>query len=286
MAKRKIIKIDEDKCNGCGLCMPNCPEGALQIIDGKARLISDLFCDGLGACIGHCPQGAINIEEREAEKYDEKKVMDNIVKQGKNTIIAHIKHLKDHNEFGYLKEAMDYLVVKGIKVRPGDLTDTVALGPCGCPGSKVSQKGSGGKQKGAADAPENKLRTAHFKIESRLETWPVQLKLVPAFASFLNGADILIAADCVPFAYANFHEDLLKGKILLVGCPKLDDINYYKEKISQIVENNDIKSITYAHMEVPCCFGLLPVIKEAIAKSGKDIPFNDVTISVKGERSV
>lgn len=258
MSKRKIIKIDPDKCNGCGLCIPNCPEGALQIIDGKARLISDLFCDGLGACIGHCPQGAINIEEREAEKYDEKKVMDNIVKQGKNTIIAHLRHLKEHNEFGYLKEAMDYLVTKGIKVRPGDLMGTPCAGSGGCPGSRV--------------------------VDSKLNTWPVQLKLVPAFAPFLNGADILIAADCVPFAYADFHEDLLKGKICLVGCPKLDDIAYYKEKISQIVANNDIKSITYAHMEVPCCFGLLPVIKEAIKQSGKKIPFSDVEISIKGDR--
>ncbi len=292
MSKRKIIKIDEDKCNGCGLCMPNCPEGALQIIDGKARLVSDLFCDGLGACIGHCPKGAINIEEREAEKYDEKKVMVNIVKQGKNTIIAHIKHLKEHNEFGYLKEAMDYLVTKGIKIRPGDLTDTVASGPCGCPGSKVSQKVPDDSQKSARTAPEKRLpdceridiRQAGLAPFSQLGTWPVQLKLVPAFASFLNGADILITADCVPFAYANFHEDLLKGKILLVGCPKLDDASYYKEKISQIILNNDIKSITHAHMEVPCCFGFLPVIKEAIAQSGKNIPFIDVNISIKGER--
>ncbi|OGW77066.1 MAG: hypothetical protein A3C51_05720 [Omnitrophica bacterium RIFCSPHIGHO2_02_FULL_46_20] len=122
------------------------------------------------------------------------------------------------------------------------------------------------------------------KNESQLETWPVQLKLVPAFAPFLNGADILIAADCVPFAYADFHEDLLKERILLVGCPKLDDVSYYKEKISQIIKNNDIKSITYAHMEVPCCFGLLPVIKEAISESGKKINFKDVNISVKGEK--
>lgn len=205
MAKRKIIKIDEEKCNGCGLCIPNCHEGALQIIDGKARLVSDLFCDGLGACIGHCPQGAITIEEREAEPYEEKKVVKRVVSDP------------------------------------------------GCPGSK-------------------------------LKTWPVQLKLVPAFALFLNDADILIAADCVPFAYVDFHEDLLKGKVLLVGCPKLDDLQYYKEKILQIVKNNDIKSITYAHMEVPCCFGLLPIIKEAIASSGKEIPFNDVTISIKGEK--
>ncbi|MDP3791117.1 MAG: 4Fe-4S binding protein [Candidatus Omnitrophota bacterium] len=276
MAKRKIIKIDEEKCNGCGLCIPNCPEGALQIIDGKARLISDLFCDGLGACIGHCPQGAINIEEREAQKYDEKRVMENIVKQGKNTIIAHLSHLKEHNEFGYLKEAMDFLVAKGIKMRPGDLMNTIHPSRGGCPGSKVIDS----RRKEAS----KKDKAAVQKNQSQLETWPVQLKLVPAFAPFLNGADILIAADCVGFAYPDFHEDLLKGRILLVGCPKLDDVVYYKEKITQIISNNDIKSITYAHMEVPCCFGLLPAIKDAIAESGKKVPFEDVTISIKGER--
>lgn len=277
MAKRKIIKIDKDKCNGCGLCIPNCPEGALQIIDGKARLISDLFCDGLGACIGHCPQGAIDIEEREASPYGEKKVMANIVKQGKNTIIAHLKHLKEHNEFGYLKEAMDYLKEKSVKINLEEIAYAVHSGSGGgCPGSRVVD--SRKKEK-----PE-KGEVSSRKNESQLETWPVQLKLVPAFAPFLNGADILIAADCVPFAYADFHEDLLKGRILLVGCPKLDDVSYYKEKISQIIKNNDIKSITYAHMEVPCCFGLLPVIKEAISESGKKIHFNDVNISIKGEK--
>jgi ferredoxin len=272
MAKRNIIKIDEEKCNGCGLCIPNCPEGALQIIDNKVRLVSDLFCDGLGACIGHCPQGAITIEEREAEKYDERKVMENIVKAGKNTIIAHLNHLKDHKEFGYLKEAMDFLVEKGIKMRPADLMGS-GKAPCACPGSQVKE----------IKRPADK-KAAQTGQASQLETWPVQLKLVPAFAPFLNGADILIAADCVPFAYADFHSDLLKGKVLLVGCPKLDDVEYYKEKITQMLQNNDIKSITYAHMEVPCCFGLLPAIKDAIAQSGKDVPFEDITISIKGER--
>ena len=277
MAKRKIIKIDEDKCNGCGLCIPNCPEGALQIIDGKARLISDLFCDGLGACIGHCPQDAINIEEREAGPYGEKEVMANIVKQGKNTIIAHLSHLKEHNEFGYLKEAMDYLKEKGVKINLEEIAHAVHSGTGGgCPGSRMVD--SRKKEK------PGKGEVSSRKNESQLETWPVQLKLVPAFAPFLNGADILIAADCVPFAYADFHEDLLKERILLVGCPKLDDVSYYKEKISQIIKNNDIKSITYAHMEVPCCFGLLPVIKEAISESGKKINFKDVNISVKGEK--
>ena len=281
MLKRKIMKIDEEKCNGCGLCIPNCPEGALQIIDGKARLVSDLFCDGLGACIGHCPQGAIDIEEREAEKYDEKKVMDNIVKQGKNTIIAHLKHLKEHGEFGYLKEAMDYLVTKGIKVRPGDLMETPCAGSGGCPGSRVVDSRIGDRY--LFSGKEQNRKKVHVP-NSQLGTWPVQLKLVPAFAPFLDGADILIAADCVPFAYADFHEDLLKGKVLLVGCPKLDDASYYKEKISQIIVNNDIKSITHAHMEVPCCFGFLSIIKDAIAQSGKNVPFEDVTISIKGER--
>lgn len=273
--KRKIIKIDEGRCNGCGLCIPNCPEGALRVIDGKARLISDLFCDGLGACIGHCPQGAITTEEREAEAYDEKKVMENIVKAGKNTIIAHLNHLKEHNEFGYLKEAMDYLVTRGIKIRPMELANAGhSASSALCPGSKISEFKS----------EENKEKIAASGNVSRLGTWPIQIKLVPAFEPFLNGADVLIAADCVPFAYADFHEDLLKDKILLVGCPKLDDIAYYKEKISQIAANNNIKSITYAHMEVPCCFGFLPVIKDAIAQSGKEIPFNDVNISIRGER--
>lgn len=277
MAKRKIINIDQDKCNGCGLCIPNCPEGALQMIDGKARLVSDLFCDGLGACIGHCPQGAINIEEREAEKYDEKKVMENIVKQGKNTIIAHLNHLKEHNEFAYLKEAMDFLVIKGIKMRPGDLINATATSKKVCPGFKVVD--ARGQAPVARAQEKNKE-----KNRSQLETWPVQLKLVPAFAPFLNDADILIAADCVPFAYADFHKDLLKGKVLLVGCPKLDDVSYYKEKILQMIKNNDIRSITYAHMEVPCCSGLLVAIKEAIAEAGKDVPFEDVMISIKGKR--
>lgn len=283
MAKRKIINIDQDKCNGCGLCIPNCPEGALQIIDGKARLISDLFCDGLGACIGHCPQGAIHIEEREAVAYDEKRVMENIIKHGKNTIIAHLNHLKDHSEFGYLKEAMDLLMTKGIKIRPTDLLGSQCASSGGCPGSQIRDMKKPDNEQASAVKGQGKS-SGNIKNQSQLETWPVQLKLVPAFAPFLNNADILVAADCVPFAYADFHEDLLSGKVLLVGCPKLDDVSYYKDKITQIIQNNDIKSITYAHMEVPCCFGLLPAIKDAILASGKNVPFNDVMISIKGER--
>jgi len=274
MSKRKIIKIDEEKCNGCGLCIPNCPEGALQIIDGKVRLISDLFCDGLGACIGHCPEGAITIEEREAEKYDEKKVMENIVKQGPNVIKAHLLHLKEHNEEALLRQAIEVLKEKNIEI-PLLGKKPVHI-PQGCPGMKMVDFGEKETKK--------KSSKSTARAESELRQWPVQIMLVPPFAPYLNNADILIAADCVPFAYANFHDDLLKGKILLVGCPKLDDISVYQDKITQMLKQNNVKSITYAHMEVPCCFGLVGVIQSAIADSGKKVPFEEVTISIKGEK--
>jgi len=275
MSKRKIIKIDENKCNGCGLCIPDCPEGALQMIDGKARLISDLFCDGLGACIGNCPEGAITIEEREAEPYDEKKVMKNIVKQGKNVIKAHLEHLKDHGEEELLKQAIDFLKGKKIEVPLGksEMHKHPPAMP-GCPGSRVidfGKKPSGESKKTVKGA-------------SELRQWPIQIMLIPPHAPYLKGADVLIAADCVPFAYSDFHSELLRGKVLLVGCPKLDDAEYYKNKITQMLKNNDIKSVVCVHMEVPCCFGLIGVVKSAISESGKDIPFEKVNISIKGER--
>jgi len=271
MAKRKIITIDEKKCNGCGLCIPNCPEGAIQIIDNKARLISDLFCDGLGACIGHCPEGAISIEEREAGAYSEKKVIANIARQGANVIKAHLAHLKDHKEFGYLKEAMDYLGEHNINI---DLSEISGHQHSGCPGSKIMD----------LRKKEANVKREDINLDSELSQWPIQLRLVPVQAAYFDQADVLIAADCVPFAYADFHRDFLKGKIVLVGCPKLDDLNLYKDKLTQIFGSNKINSITYIHMEVPCCFGLLPVIKEAIVSSGKNIPFKEVIITIKGEK--
>ena len=275
MAKRKIIAIDEEKCNGCALCIPNCPEGAIQIIDQKARLVSDLFCDGLGACLGHCPQGAISIEQRDVAAYDEEKVMANIVKQGSNVIKAHLKHLKEHNELVYLKQAMAFLEEKKINIVLDETCSHTGNITGGCPGSMPMDLR---RQQVDKDAG----RSVNF--DSELSQWPVQLRLVPADAPYFQGAHLLISADCVPFAYANFHQYLLKGKMLLVGCPKLDDLSLYKDKLEQILAGNDIKSVTYAHMEVPCCFGLLPVIEEAITASGKGIPFKDVTISIKGEK--
>jgi ferredoxin len=275
MPKRKVIKIDAEKCNGCAACIPNCPEGALQLIDAKARLVSDLFRDGLGACLGHCPQGAISIEEREAEEYDERKVMANIVKQGPNVIKAHLAHLKGHGQMEYLHQAADFLKEKGL---PNPLPESRHQGHfAGCPGSRVIDP-----RKTEPAAAKGKAPQA--SAGSQLRQWPVQLMLAPVNAPYLANADILIAADCVPFAYASFHEDLLKGKILLVGCPKLDDLALYRQKITQILQANKISSLTYAHMEVPCCFGLLGLIREAIAGSGKQVPFQEIIISIAGEK--
>lgn len=275
--KRKIIKIDEEKCTGCGLCIPDCPEGALQLIDGKVRLISDLFCDGLGACIGHCPEDAITIEEREAEAYDEEKVMKNIVKQGKNVIKAHLEHLKEHGEQELFTQAIGFLKEKNIEVPEEVISGGKGFLPCGCPGTMVKDF--------RADRKDDVKPGKTVSSQSQLMQWPVQIMLVPPQAPYLNGADLLFAADCVPFAYADFHRDLLKGKILLVGCPKLDDAAFYTEKITQMLKENNVKSITCAHMEVPCCSGLVNILKTAMSNSGKDIPFKKITISIKGEKS-
>ncbi|MDP2924485.1 MAG: 4Fe-4S binding protein [Candidatus Omnitrophota bacterium] len=271
MAKRKIIKIDEKKCNGCGLCIPNCPEGAMQIINGKARLVSDLFCDGLGACIGKCPKGAIFVEEREAKDYDEKKVMENIVKQGKETIAAHLKHLKEHGQKQYLQEALDFLKAKAITIPKEEI---MSKNECGCPGSKMIDIKR--KTKNINGQPQ--------RLHSELRQWPIQLHLLNPSAPYFKEANLLIAADCVSFSYANFHQRLLKGKILIIFCPKLDNAkDVYVEKLTQIIKNNEIKSLTLVHMEVPCCFGLVSIAEEAVKALGKNIIIKNYTISIKGD---
>lgn len=270
--KRKIIKIDEGKCNGCGECIPNCPEGALQVIDGKVRLVSDLFCDGLGACLGHCPQGAIEIEEREAGEYDERRVMENVVRQGENVIKAHLDHLREHGQTEYLKEAVDFLKEEGLEIPSAPSPGQVASS--GCPGARLRDL-TGEEGEEAAPVSGGK---------SRLRQWPIQLNLVPPGAPFLEGADLLVAADCVPFAYAGFHEDLLKGRVVVVGCPKFDDSQAYREKLTAFFRGHEIKSVTVAHMEVPCCGGLQVLVEEALRASGKEIPLNEVVIGVGGEK--
>ena len=264
--KRKIITIEESKCDGCGACVPGCPEGALRIIDGKARLVSDLFCDGLGACIGNCPRGAITIEEREAEPYDERKVMERIVTQGENTIIAHLNHLKDHGEDKLYRIAADFLSEKGIVVG----AEKKAPVHAGCPGSAmktINHPRTGEASSGA----------------SALESWPVQLRLVNPHAPYFDNADLLVAADCAAFAHGNFHDTFLKGKVPVIFCPKLDqDIEGYIEKMANILSSHPIRSITVVRMVVPCCGGTGYVVKEALARSGKDIPVKDVVISLEG----
>ena len=258
------------------MCLPNCPEGAIQLIDKKARLISDLFCDGLGACIGHCPEGAISVEEREAEPYDEVRTMENIIKGGANVIKAHLSHLKDHGQQEFYEQALNVLKSKGLEVPSSDAEETSPAHGKGCPGMKIADFGRRNGQP-SADAPAG-------KINSELGQWPVQLKLINPNAPYFKNSELVIAADCVPFAFADFHRRFLKGKVLIIFCPKLDDAREeYAEKLTEILKNNDIRSISAIHMEVPCCFGTLSLVEEAIKASGKNIIVKDYNISLRGE---
>jgi len=244
--KRLIVKIDEEKCNGCGACVPNCVEGALRIVDGKARLVGDALCDGLGACLGECPQGALTVEEREAPAFDEEAAKAHMARFG----------LSPTHATATAAEPVALAVPAG-----------------GCPGSRAMSIGR-------RPAP---VAMSGVAAPSELANWPVQLTLMPLRAPYLRGADLLISADCVPFALPNFHADLLRGRVLAVGCPKLDDSEFYVEKLSAILRDNEVKSLTIAHMEVPCCFGLVRVVKEALRRAGKDLPLRDLTVTVQGE---
>lgn len=275
--QRKIIRIDEDKCNGCGLCIPNCPEGAIQLIDGKARLISDLFCDGLGACLGHCPEEAIAIEEREAEPYDERKVMENIVRQGPNTVRAHLIHLKEHGEQDHLRTALEVVKEKRISV---DLSGiTTGLAPrhghsAGCPGSAQVQL----KRERPEAADES------GDISSELTHWPVQLHLISPMAPVYQGADVVLAADCAAYAAGDFHRKFLKGKALAIACPKLDDgQEVYSEKITALIDQAKINTLTVVIIEVPCCGGLLRLAQQAVASASRKIPVKAVVLGRNGQ---
>ena len=231
--KRRIIEIDQDKCNGCGACAAACHEGAIAMVDGKARLMRDDYCDGLGDCLPTCPTGAITFVEREAAAYDEQAVMEN----------------------------------KQRKMRKEGMTL-----PCGCPGSQSRQIQHA--EGGSTEMP-------RIEQTSRLSQWPVQIKLVPVNAPYFDGARLLIAADCTAYAYAAFHERFIKGHITLVGCPKLDSVDY-SEKLTEIIRENNIKSVTVVRMEVPCCGGLELAAKKALQQSGKFIPWQVVTVTVDG----
>jgi Pyruvate/2-oxoacid:ferredoxin oxidoreductase delta subunit len=234
---RKIVKIDEDRCDGCGACIISCAEGALQIVDGKAKLVSEKYCDGLGACLGKCPRDAITVEEREAEEFDEAAV----------AVFLQAEKAADES-------------------------------PRACPSAGVKLF----ERQAKASTPPVPFAEA---VESRLNHWPVQLALVPPTAPFLKVADLVLSADCVPFAYAGFHRDFLGGNnALLVACPKLDDFPAHQKKLTEILKQAGIKSLTVLHMEVPCCSGLVHMAKQAILASSNVVPFREITISVQGER--
>ncbi|MFC1476490.1 ATP-binding protein [Fibrobacterota bacterium] len=273
--KRKIITIDEEKCTGCEECIPNCPEGAIQIIDGKARLVSDIMCDGLGACLGNCPEGAITVEEREAEEYDEKKVMANIVKAGLNTIKAHIKHLRDHNQDEYLQQALEYLQENNIEL-PQENEEPMMKASVhhGCPGSKTMAF-----QKDAAAESDQK-----GKRPTELSHWPIQMHLLSPNAPHFQGSDFLLAADCTAFSLGDFHKDFLKGKTLAIACPKLDDgKDIYLDKLVALIDGAKINTLTVLTMQVPCCSGLLRLAQEAVETSERKIPIKNIVISLQGE---
>jgi len=249
---REIVKIDEDKCNGCGLCVPACAEGAIKIIDGKAKLLADNLCDGLGACLGHCPEDAIIIEKRSADEFDEEAVEQHLQKQD-----AVPAQTPAHHAGGGCPSAK--------------VVDFSSAGG-GCPSSRVM-----------TSAPAAAAGEEAGSRQSQLKQWPVQLHLVPPTAPFLQNADVLLAADCVPFAYADFHKDFLKDKALLIACPKLDNTEPYLAKLTAMIQQSQVRSITVLHMEVPCCTGLVHLARQAVDASGREVRFETVRIGLQGE---
>ena len=249
--KRKIVLIDEEKCNGCGDCINNCAEGAIEVVDGKARLMDEIYCDGLGACLGHCPQDAISIEERDAVGYDEELTNEHLKRLGREPVGATANEAHHGGNGGH-----------------------GGHGGGGCPSARI-------RQLKVRDTPCDNADAS--RAQSMLGQWPVQLTLIPPTAPFLQDADLLISADCVPFAHPRFHENFLKGKALVIACPKLDDLDFYVERLTAMFTESTIKSITIVHMEVPCCFGLNHAVEEALSASKKKIPLEEVTIGVDGE---
>ena len=277
--KRTIIKIDEELCNGCGECVEGCHEGALQIINDKAVMISELYCDGLGACIGECPVGAIELEEREAEPYDEIAVMERISPKGEKVVLAHLNHLKDHNQHEFLKQGIDYIKVKDLPISLEGLETPSAPKAegkgCACPGSEAKFF--------AKPAPKVEAFKYASQSTSELQQWPVQLHLLNPQVPYLKGADLLLAADCTAFSVADFHNNHLKGKRLAIACPKLDDgKDIYVAKLKSMIDDAKINTLTVMIMEVPCCGGLLQLAKVAVAQATRKVPVKLIVVGVQG----
>ena len=269
---RKIIKIDEEKCNGCGICATACHEGAIDIINGKAKLVREHYCDGLGDCLPACPTGAITFEEREAPAYDDtavKKSQEEHKNTAMNMTTDEIMKIEDENERRKLMMA---------KIKNKEDANNSVHG--GCPGSRMMQL----KNADVDSSSNQEFQHSQFSAKpiSQLAQWPCQIKLVPTTAPFFDGAKLLIAADCSAYAYANMHDEFMHGKTTIIGCPKLDDIDY-SDKLTEIISNNDITEVTIVRMEVPCCGGLEMAAKKALQVSGKFIPWQVVTISIDGQ---
>ena len=266
--KRKIIAIDEDKCNGCGLCANACHEGALRIIDGKARLISESYCDGLGNCLPECPTAAITIVEREVAAFDEEAVM-------KHMEAGSLPETKSVPKTGSLPYLLRETPAKPVQAQ----VPATAAQHSGCPGSRSRTINRSGAQ--VQHPISEQHPAASWKPVSQLGQWPCQIKLVPVNAPYFDNADLLIATDCTAYAYANIHQDFMKNKITIIGCPKLDEVDY-AQKLTQIFASHEIKSITVLRMEVPCCGGIVHAVKNALLASGTMVPWNVVTISTDG----
>jgi NAD-dependent dihydropyrimidine dehydrogenase PreA subunit len=271
--RRNIITIDQEKCNGCGLCVSDCPEGALQVIEGKARLVGDLLCDGLGACLKSCPANAIFVEEREAEPYDELKVLGNMIPQGPGLIQAHLKHLKDHGQTEFLQQAISYLRQHEIPVDLPAETPNARPAASHCPGSRMMSFSS----------HENEEQDGQPR-PSRLTHWPIQLHLISPSAPHYRHSDLLVSADCVAFSHADFHKDYLKGRTLAIACPKLDSRQeLYVEKLTALIDQAEVKSILVAIMQVPCCGGLLRLVVEASSRAKRKVPVACLTMGLQGD---
>jgi NAD-dependent dihydropyrimidine dehydrogenase PreA subunit len=300
--KRDILKIDEELCNGCGLCVPNCHEGALKVIDGKVRLVSELMCDGLGACIGHCPEGAITIENREAEPYDEVRVMNEMKNKGRNTVIAHLKHLKDHGETGFLQEGVRYLKEKRAELNfdPDEVISEVhnhgkseSIKSAGLASAISGIHKHGHMHEGGGGCPGSRTRIIERPREtdrnvenaqSELRQWPVQMHLINPNAQYFKNADLLLAADCVAYSVGGFHSKYLKGKSLAIACPKLDQgTEIYVEKLKTLIDVALINTITVIIMEVPCCGGLLQMVKAATSASARKVPVKLMVAGITGD---
>jgi ferredoxin len=267
---REIITIDEEKCDGCGNCVPACVEGALQVIDGKARLVKESYCDGLGACLGDCPQGALTVTKLEVDSYDEGGVLDYLEQKSPELVERHVEHLRAHGI------ASSYAPPAAQSQRtPVAMCPSIQVSAWSEPalGEAATRAASGASAASSASGGEPRVR-------SELRQWPVQLTLLPISAPFLQGADLTLIADCVPFANPNMHADFMRGSAIAVGCPKLDDAPTHIEKLTQILVNNDIRKLKVAYMEVPCCRGLVFIAQHALKASGKELPFEIVMVSI------